>query len=272
MKNLKKIILSIIMMILFVSCGNNNNDENVLRVGMEVGYAPFNWFQKDDSNDAVKTKLGYANGYDVQIAKIIANKLGKKLEIVQTDWDALLGPALTSNKVDLVIAGVSPTNERKKSIDFTDSYYKSDLVIVIKKNSPFVNAKSINDFKNAKITGQLNSIHYSVIDQMQGVDKQAPLDNFPVMLAALNSGRIDGYVAEKPSALSASFADDSITYVEFSEENGFKYSHDEIDVAIGVKKENTELKEKVNEILKGISVEERDELMSKAIKTQPLAE
>lgn len=149
--SLKKIIIMLFSVLtLFVSCGKDNRQ--ILRVGMEVGYAPFNWFQNTSDNGAVKISSGYANGYDVQIAKLIAKELNMKLEIVPSDWDSLLGPAVNSNKIDLVIAGMSPTSERRKSLDFTNSYYESDIVVVVKKNSKYSNAKTLNDFMGARIT------------------------------------------------------------------------------------------------------------------------
>ena len=74
----------------------------------------------------------YANGYDVQIAQYVANKLGMKLEVYQLEWDSLL-PAVQSGTIDAVIAGMSPTAERAKELDFTDTYYESNLVVIIKK-------------------------------------------------------------------------------------------------------------------------------------------
>ena len=89
--------------------------DDYLRVGMEAAYAPFNWTQDDDSNGAVQIEgtNQYANGYDVQIAKKIAEKLGKKPLVVKTTWNGLI-PALTSKKIDLIVAGMSPTEERRK--------------------------------------------------------------------------------------------------------------------------------------------------------------
>ena len=140
--------------------------DDVLKVGMEVNYAPFNYSEVDDSNGgvAVKNSPGeYANGYDIVIGKKIAEAMGKELEIYKIDWDGLI-PALTSGKIDLIIAGMSPTEERVKQIDFTDAYYDAKIGVVVKKGSPFENAKSIHDFKDAKITGQLGTFHYDVID------------------------------------------------------------------------------------------------------------
>ena len=74
-------------------------EDGKLRVAMECGYAPFNWTQVDDKNGAVPIESGsYANGYDVQIAKKIADSMGKELVIVKTNWDGL-PPAVQSGTV-----------------------------------------------------------------------------------------------------------------------------------------------------------------------------
>ncbi|HZG84814.1 transporter substrate-binding domain-containing protein [Paenibacillus sp.] len=240
------------------------------KVGLEAAYAPFNWTQSDDSNGAVQIEgsAEYAGGYDVEIAKKIAEGLGKELVIVKTEWDGLV-PALVSGKIDAIIAGMSPTAERKETIDFTDNYYKSHLVMVVKKGSPFETAKSIQDFKGAKVTAQLNTFHYSVIDQIEGVNKQPAMDNFAAMRVALESGVIDGYVSERPEAVSASAANDNFAMVEFEE--GFATSEDDTAIAVGLKK-GSELATRINEILAGISEEERTRLMDAAIQNQPAAE
>lgn len=246
-------------------------ESDVLRVGMECAYPPFNWTQVDDSNNAAKIQGGgYAGGYDVKIAQKIAEGLGKELVIVKTEWDGL-SPALTSEKIDMIIAGMSATKERKETIDFSDNYYTSDLVIVVKKDSEFANAKTINDFKGAKITAQLNTFHYTVLDQMDGVNIQEAMETFPDMTVAVQSGKIDGYVSERPGALSAVAANPELTFVAFDEKDGFQYDLDEVSIAVGLKK-GSQYTEKVNEILKGISEEERAKLMDEAIKNQPLSE
>lgn len=262
-------------------CGGNNAktekqdapaEGGQLRIGMECGYAPFNWTQQDDSNGAVAIEGGggYANGYDVQIAKKIADGLGKELVIVKTEWDGLV-PAVQSGSIDGIIAGMSPTAERKKSIDFSDNYYVSDLVIVVRADSEYANATSIQDFAGAKITGQLNTFHDTVIDQIEGVDHVTAMPDFPSMRVALESGIIDGYVSERPEGISASAANSKFAYVGFELENGFQYEIDDAAIAMGLKKDS-DLTAQVNEILAGISQEERDQLMEDAIINQPTAE
>lgn len=252
------------------SGSGGKEEKDTFKVGLEAGYAPFNWSQKDDSNGAVKISgtSEYAGGYDVEIAKKIADGLGKELVIVKTEWDGLV-PALTSGKIDAIIAGMSPTAERKKTIDFSNNYYKSNLVMVVKKGGKYEGAKSIQDFEGAKVTAQLNTFHYSVIDQIKGVKKATAMDNFPAMRVALQSGIIDGYVSERPEAVSASSANENFAMVEF--EDGFKTSEDDTAIAVGLKK-GSGLQDKINEILSGISEEEQTNIMDEAIKNQPAAE
>ena len=281
MKNKVTIFLTILIAaMLLAACGTSKQEETgnasaseekeVFRVGLEAGYPPFNWTQMDDSNGAIKINgaAEYAGGYDVEIAKRIAEGLGRELEVVKVEWDGLV-PALTSGKIDAIIAGMSPTEERKKTIDFSDNYYTSNFVMVVKKGSAYEKATSIQDFKGAKITGQLNTSHYNVIDQINGVKKQPASDNFPAMRVALESGMIDGYVSERPEGVSASAANENFVMVEFTE--GFKADPVETATAVGLKKGNPDI-EKINEILAGISEEERQKLMDTAILNQPAAE
>ena len=285
---MNKRVLSLIVMVLtitllIVGCGANSNSDSApapeteveketdtFKVGLECGYPPFNWTQLDDSNGAVPIEGSpeFAGGYDVEIAKRIAEGLGKELVIVKTEWTGLL-PALTSGKIDAIIAGMSPTEERKETIDFSDIYYKSDLVMVVKRGSKYENATSIQDFKGAKITAQLNTFHYTVIDQIEGVNKQPAMDDFPAMRVALESGTIDGYVTERPEAISAEAANPNFKMVEFTD--GFVTSDDDTAIAVGIRK-GSELREKINQILADISEEERTKLMDEAIRNQPAAE
>ncbi len=260
-------VLSVFMLLTACGASDNSGDDNTFKVGLEAGYAPFNWTQMDDSNNgvAIDESSEFAGGYDVEIARQIADGLGKELVIVKTEWDGLV-PALTSGKIDAIIAGMSPTAERKETIDFSDNYYKSDLVMVVKTGGNYVDATSIQDFSGAKITAQLNTFHYSVIDQIDGVVKEQAMDNFPAMRVALESGMIDGYVSERPEGVSAAAANENYTMVEFEEK--FETSDDDTAIAVGLVKDS-ELTEKINEILAGISEEDRTTIMDDAIKNQP---
>lgn len=242
-----------------------------LRVGMECAYAPFNWTQNDDSNGAVPLGDGtYAGGYDVEVAKLLAQQLGCELEIVKTEWDGL-PPSLTSGKIDAIIAGMSNTAERRETIAFTDDYYTSDLVIVVQADGPYANAASLADFSGARLTGQLGTFHYDLLDQISGVQKQEAMKDFATMTAALTSGRIDGYVSERPGALSARASNPSLSFVAFEDGSGFDYEDGQASIAIGLRKEDTQLKDALNQALGAISEDTRQQLMESAVANQPLS-
>lgn len=271
-------VLALAAAMLFSACGGSGGadaDKGVpetLRVGMECAYAPFNWTQNGDANGAVALGDGtYAGGYDVEIAKLVAAELGCELEIVKTEWDGL-PPSLTSGKIDAIIAGMSNTAQRRETLDFTDDYYTSDLVVVIQNDSPYANATSLADFAGAKITGQLGTFHYDLIDQIDGVDKQEAMKDFPTMVAALTSGRIDGYVSERPGAVSAKTSNPSLTFVAFEGADGFEYGDGEASIAIGIRKGEDTLKAALNKALATISEETREQLMQDAVENQPLTE
>ena len=249
----------------------NVQSKGTIVVGMECAYAPYNWSQTTASEYTVEVKSGmYADGYDVQVAKKIAEELNVTLVIQPLDWDGLI-PALNSNTIDLVIAGMSPTAERKLSIDFSDTYYDSNLVMVIRKDGAYTNATKISDFAGAKITGQLNTFHYSVIDQIAGVNKQPALADFAALTTALKSKAVDGYVCEKPGAVSAVTAYSEFTYIEFAEGDGFTCDPEESSIAVGLRKGST-LTASVNEAIGKISKAQREEMMLAAIARQPVSE
>lgn len=264
MKKIFAIALALTLMLSAFACAEE------FRVGLECNYAPFNWTQleEDELSVPISSSMGYAGGYDIEIAKRIAEGLGRDLVIVKIEWDGLI-PALQSGMIDAIIAGMSPTAERKMTVDFTDAYYNSDLVVVVKKDSAYAEATALSDFSGAKITGQLNTFHYTVIDQIEGVQKMAAMETFPAMIVALNSGVIDGYISERPGAVSACAANPDLTFVSFEE--GFAASEEDTSIAVALRQGEDELRDQINEILTGIDADTRNELMDNAVLNQPAA-
>jgi putative lysine transport system substrate-binding protein len=246
--------------------------EGTLLVGMECGYAPYNWTQVEPSEFSVPIEggAGYADGYDVQIARAIATALGKELVIAKIEWDGLI-PAVDSGAIDAIIAGMSPTEERKATIDFTDAYYLVDMVAVVKKDGPFAAATSLADLAGAAITAQLSTTHYDVIDQIAGVNKLTAMETFPAMIVALTSGAIDGYIAERPGALADTLANPDLTFVGFEDGNGFQVALEDTQISIGLQKGST-LTPAINEALATLDQATRDQMMKDAITRQPLAQ
>lgn len=184
----------------------SDNNDGTLKIGMECGYEPYNWTQKTDANGSLPIKNvpgKYANGYDVQVAAQVAESLGKKLEIYMYDWDSLI-PSVTSETIDLIIAGMSPTEDRKEVIDFTTPYYRSNLVIVTKENSKIASATTLADIDKTgvKIAAQPGTFHLKALTQQTSSLRVVnTLEDFVMMKIALEKGTIDGYVAEEPTAM-----------------------------------------------------------------------
>ena len=244
-------------------------EDGVLTVGMECAYAPYNWTQMDDSNGAVPISNvpgAYANGYDVMIAKKIAEALGKELVIVKYKFEALI-PAVNAKSLDMIIAGMSPTAERKEAIDFSDAYYTSQLVIVVRKDGAFAKATKLADFNGAKIAAQIGTFHNDALQaqaSQYGILPQTPMSDFPALINALKTNAIDGYVAEEPGAKADCAANDELTYISLkNNDTGFSASPEDVQIAIGLIK-NSSIKDQINAALKKISAEERVKMMGDA--------
>ncbi|MEX2805482.1 ABC transporter substrate-binding protein/permease [Streptococcus sp. H31] len=268
---MKKIFLSLFA-VLLISFGGLTRikADDYLRVGMEAAYAPFNWTQDNDSGGAVPIEgtNQYANGYDVQIAKKIAQSLNKELLVVKTSWTGLI-PALTSGKIDMIAAGMSPTEERKKEITFSDSYYTSEPVIVVAADGEYAEAKSLDDFANAKITAQQGNYLVNLISQIPNVSEQTAMGDFSQMRQALSADVIDGYISERPEARTAEAASSKYKMIAFPEGQGFETSESDTAIAVGLRKDDSQTLAQVNDILAGISEEERLDLMDQMIEQQP---
>lgn len=268
---MKKITALLLACLLVLCCAAALAEGGTLRVGMECNYAPFNWTQAEPSEYAVPIDggNGYADGYDVQIAKALAEGLGLELVIVKTEWDGLPMGVMTG-VFDAIIAGMSPTAERKVSLDFSDAYYTSDLVVVVRKDGPYAEAKTLEDLSGANITGQLNTFHYTVIDQIPGVTVATAMETFPTMIVSLQSGIIDGYVAERPGAEADTLANPDLTYVLFDEGQGFTASEEDVSIAVGLQK-GSPLTADINAILATLDQDTRVQMMLDATSRQPLS-
>ena len=149
LRNVLLASLCLIGVTTLASC--NNTTEGVLVVGMECAYAPFNWTETEAtvSNVEIANLPGaYAEGYDVQVAKIIAEELGLQLQVKALAWEALINN-LNTGGIDAIIAGMSPTAERLETIDFTSAYYESTHVLLLQKSSSYASATTLDGFAGA---------------------------------------------------------------------------------------------------------------------------
>ncbi|MDO5044489.1 MAG: transporter substrate-binding domain-containing protein [Coriobacteriia bacterium] len=277
-------VLAAVLALVLSACGNNQaggaGDENAgnfdgtFTVAMEAGYAPYNWTQSDDSNGAVpiKDSSEFANGYDVMMAKKIAEENGWDLEIVKLDWDSLV-MAVQSGTVDAAIAGQSITAERAQQVDFSDPYYFATISTLVKKDGKFAGATQVSDLDGATVNSQMNTIWYdSLAPQIPNADILPAATDAPSMLVQLESGAADVIVTDKPTAQAAEIAYPDMLALDFGGGEGdYKVSEEDVNIGISVQKGNAQLLDGINKVLGNMNSDDFDAMMNDAIKIQPLS-
>lgn len=242
---------------------------------MEVNYAPFNWSESvsSDTTLPVSNHAGsYADGYDIQIAKLLGEKTGMEVSIFQSDWKALI-PNLQAGTITAVIAGMTDTEERELSIDFTDEYYHSELVLVTKKEVADLYASAISSsdfggFANGKMfVSQKDTVTDDVITEKFvsfGAIHNNAVDDFATAALNVSNGGAFAMTAELPVARSIVSSFDSLGIVHIDQAIlGDLYAS--LGVSIGIKKGDSELQKKLNSALAEITSEKRLELMEDAV-------
>ena len=258
---------------LMVSASAGAAEKKVLKVGMECANAPYNWSQSKNEEGTVKIagSSEYAYGYDVVIAKKLADAMGMELEVYKIEWDGL-PPAVVSGKIDAAIAAMSITSKRKETVDFTMPYYYANVVALVRKGTPQAEAKSVADLKGSVATSQLNTIWYEQIDQIPNVKKLPALDNVPAMIVSLKSGKCDVLVVDVPCAQAAAYANPELVMLDLPADKGFQASKEDVEIGIAVRKGNKELVDAMNAVLSTMTEDDFSAIMADAIKRQPLAQ
>ena len=278
MKNVKRLLAALLATLTLVgltACGGSKQQEDttasddsgdatsteetygegyVLRVGMNCSAAPFGWTQDDDSNGAwpIDGTNQYVCGYDVQIARLICDTYGWDLKIIKTDWDGLI-PGVVSGKLDCCISTLGVTEERLQSVDFSDYYWNNGCIMVVRKDSPYVNATSLEDFDGAKITTQIATIWEPLVQQIPNVQAEPCLSGLPELFVAVSSGKVDGII----TGLSG---------------KGFDVELSALCAGIPIAKGNTELKDKINAVIATLDHDTQMEMMTTALNAQPLSD
>ncbi len=268
---MKKVLGIIVVLVLVLAGCSSDADplaDGVLTVGMEADYAPYNWTTTADkgSENAIQISgnNSYADGYDVMVAQAIADELGVELEIKKIAWDGLI-PALQSNDIDVIIAGMSPTAERKEQINFTDAYFEdeSKQQIIVGANSSFVGATSLADLKGANLTAQMGTFQVDLLSQIEiSESAQSPLPDYASLMQAAKAGTIDGYIAEQQVADAQIKENSDLVQLELTD--GLVVSADQTSTSIGVRKADTDLTEQINAALAKIDSTTRNEWMESA--------
>lgn len=245
--------------------------ETEIVVGLEAAYAPFNWATPTENSVTVPiaNQTGfYADGFDVVMAQEIADALGLTLVIRAIEWDGLI-PALLAGEIDLIVAGMSPTSERAQTVAFSDPYFQSEQVMVVRNDGNYADATSLEDFTGARVVAQLGTLQDDLIDQITGVNHQAALNDYASLVTALLNNASDAFVAELPVAMGIVAANPSLSYITFTDGNGFTVTPEDVTVSVALRQEDTALLSAINDALNAISTETRNGYMEAALSRQP---
>ena len=239
MKKFMSIILTVTMAgALLVGCGQKQEKLNSLEavqkagkltIGLDDSYPPMEF--RDSKNDLV--------GFDVDLGNEIGKKLGVKTEYTTTDFNGIL-LALTSSKFNIILSGMSITDKRKESIDFSDTYVMGGQVVAIRKGDASI--KKLEDLKGKVVACQLGSTGDSAATAMKGLKEVKKYDKITEAFQELSAERVDAvimdaqvggyYVAKKPG-----------------EYEVLKGVISEEPMGIGFKKEDKELKAAIQKAL-----------------------
>lgn len=238
----------------------------VLRVGIEGEYVPNNWEESRPSNSNVPISNHegfYAEGYDVQIAKIVAAGIEADLEVKKIAWNDLI-PALRDGEIDAIFSSMLDTDERRKLITFSDPYEAQTIeyAIIVDSVSPYITATSLKDFGGARIIGESGTKLDDVIDQIPGVIHVKPAATIQAMIECVLQDKADGAVIDVDTGKFHELTNQGLTLVQFPAGKGFQLGFN--GVCVGVRKEDDELLHNINVALAGISKNERKRLMDVA--------
>lgn len=192
MKKLVSISFALILIVsIFSACSNGESKETkgnnkVLVMGTSADYKPYEYVEASNSDEII--------GFDVDVAKYIGKELGYEVKVKDMDFGGLLA-SLSSGKVDFVMAGMTPTAERKNNVDFTDIYFVAKNMVVSKKDS---NIKSVEDLKGKKVGVQTGSIQEEKAAEFKKqVDFQVEgRDRIPEIVQEIKAGRFDAAIIE----------------------------------------------------------------------------
>lgn len=230
MKNFKRLIsvaLAVVLMFSLAACGSKSNDEGKkLTMATNATFPPYEFYE----NDKIV-------GIDAEIAEKIAEKLGMTLEIQDTEFGTIISGVQTG-KYDIGMAGMTVTDERKASVDFTTSYATGIQSIIVKEGSDI---KTLDDLAGKKIGVQQDTTGHIYAAEEFGDENVIPYNKGADAVAALASGKVDCVIIDNEPAKSYVKANEGLVVLDTN------YASE--DYAICVSKNNPELLKKINKAL-----------------------
>nr|WP_314638898.1 transporter substrate-binding domain-containing protein [uncultured Olsenella sp.] len=253
-----------------VSSSNDGilGDGKTLRIGMEAAYAPYNWQVSEASDHTIPIQNvsgAYADGYDVQMAKVVADALGMEPVAVKMSFTGLID-ALNNGQIDIIMAGMSATEERRQAIDFSDPYFEGGFGLLVKSDSQYASATSLEDFSGAAVLGQKDTMLDDVIDDIPGVNHLTPVDSVPSQISQLNQGTCDAITFNTENTDGFLRANPGLVAVQFAEGKGFTET---VPANAGIAKGQDAVLAKINDALATVSTDERQSVFDACVERQP---
>ena len=252
------------------TAGESTSGKEILRVGMECAYAPFNWTQDEattpDGSKAEKIygSTYYAYGYDVVVS-----------QIHKVEWSSI-GISLDAGDYDCIIAGMGRTAEREMSYSFTTPYYYRDNCIVVKADGPYADVTGISQLAGTgcKVTTQLGTGWIPLLDQFEGAVTGSNYETTSECFMAVSNGVADVCIIDLPTAQSALLTNKDLKIITFDENDGFVGDDEMVNVCIATRKSDTALRDKIQGAMDELGLNDKakmDDLMAKVITQQPAA-
>ncbi len=255
--------------------------KEVLRVGMECAYPPFNWTQ-----DAASTPDGsvavpiydsslYTYGYDVAVAQMLADEMGMDLEIHKVEWSSI-GISMDAGDYDCIIAGMGRTAEREMAYSFTTPYYYRDNCIVVKKDGPYAEVKGLSELfgTGCKVSTQLGTGWIPLLDQIEGAETGMNFETTSECFMAVSNGVADVCIVDLPTAQSALLTNADLKIITFDESDSFVGDDEMVNVCIATRKDDTALRDRIQAAMDATGWSDKaamDDLMARVIGQQPAA-
>lgn len=237
-------------------------DKKELRVATASGYAPYEFIDLNSSSTEVV-------GVDMAFAEKIAEELGVELIIQDMTFGSILG-SLTQGAVDVGIAGMSITEERKQSVDFSEPYLKSEnRVITLSKNAD--KFKTIEDLEGTRLGAQQSTTQETIIAEAMTPRQTVTLEKIPDLILELLTENIDGIVIEDTVAQQYLISNPDVVFTDVEIPEEYRYK----ETAVAIKKGNQELVDVINKVIKESQengdfdkwVEEYSEIAAESAKT-----
>ncbi|MGI6006312.1 MAG: transporter substrate-binding domain-containing protein [Ruminococcus sp.] len=260
----------------------NGDESKVLRVGLECAYPPFNWMQDSpttpDGTECVplyNVDGYYAYGYDVAVAKMVAEELGMELEIHRVEWSSI-GISLETGVYDCIISGMGRTAEREMSYSFTEPYYYRHNCIVVKKDGKYADVKGLSDLDGTGcvVTTQVGTGWIPLTEQIKGAKTGTNYETIQECFMAISNGTADVMIVDIPGAESAAMTNDDLKIIVLDENDTFTGDDEMVNICIATRKDDTALRDKLQGALDAVGLnnqETMDSIMSKVITQQPAA-